>query len=296
MYHTQRLQQKKILGKESKYMTEAERASISDDLLINLQEELTELTQAVREKPHVRPERRRTGNVTDAVVDLLKLTYSIADLYGISERELEAAFQAKTELIYQRVEQYKLELSNSLVFVTDLDGCVADIQPFVDKFEGGTPYKGETGNALDRERAVFDWYEAGGFKDLPPIPGARETLTKLRERGVKIAVISARPAWEHHRLASDTTAWLNKHQIPHDILVFEKDKHDALVKHVYPAQVMAFVEDRDKHAIELANRGVRVLLMDTPSNRTIAGPTIHRVRNWAEIDAFLEEVNWGVRG
>jgi hypothetical protein len=217
--------------------------------------------------------------------------YAVAHLHGVRWEELDEVFHAKTELLYQRIEQYRLDLAHQRVFVTDLDGCVVDIQPFVDSFEGGKAYGASS--TLDRERAVFDWYEAGGFLRLPAMPGAREVLTEAKAQGMLIACVSARPVWQHRRLAYDTQRWLHDNGIPHDILVFDKDKNDALVKHVLPAKVVGFVEDRDKHALELANRGVDVLLVDTPRNRHIAGPTIHRVSTWQDIRNWLVSRNWG---
>jgi len=274
-------------------LTPEQRSEWTDELLLGLYEEVGELARQIRTRAHVKPERVPGGNVLAETVDVLKYLLALSDLRGISAEELERAFMEKTEAVTARYRQRHLELTEqTCVLVTDLDGCVADALPFVERFGA---YHNEKGSGLEREQAVSEWYESGGFLDLEVVAGARETLAEARSNGCLIAIVTARPQWAHRRVYLDTVGWLRKHGIEYDILVFEKDKHDALIRHVLPARVIGFVEDRDKHAIELAAHNIPVLLMDYPWNRNTVPaphPFIRRVAGWTEIREHLASKEW----
>ena len=274
---------------EKRTMTPQEKEDWTDQLLLGLYEEAGELARAVRTRTHVVPEREMAGNVCEEVVDVFKYLLAVADLHDISPQDIADRFVSKTAAVEQQFQQRELDLKGRKVLVTDLDGCVADIEPFVEHF--GT--YGTAQGGVELEHAKGRWYEAGEFLNLPPIPGAIDVLKEARAAGYLIAVITARPVWEHRRVRPDTVAWLEKHEVPHDIVVFDKDKYDALVKHVLPATVVTFIEDRDKHAIELAAHGIPVTLINKRYNQTLAAHEhIRRVDGWDDIRqqlAFKED-------
>ena len=129
-----------------------------------------------------------------------------------------------------------------------------------------------------------DFYRGGGFRDMPPIPGAVEGMRALREMGYKIILVTARPYWQYKRLYADTMYWLKQHDIVYDGILFEKDKAEAIYEHIFPARPKFFIEDRDKHALEVAGIGVPVLLLNYPHNDHIAETElIKRVADWPAI-------------
>lgn len=276
-------------------LTDAERAAQIDELLHGLYEETGELARGLRRKPHIiRPEKAISAhNAVEEMVDILKYLLAIADMLEVDAATLVNRFMAKTRSVEQKVRQRRLDLEGHRVFVTDLDMCVADLQTFFDATGGmyGSPEAG----SLEAEERKARWYASGGFLRLGILPGAREGLLAARDAGCLIAIITARPLWEHGRIRPDTVQWLSDMGIPYDILLFNKDKYDALYQSVFPGRVVAFVEDRDKHALELVEHHVRpVYLMDAPWNRSMARhPDITRVSGWQEIVADMERVNWG---
>lgn len=52
-----------------------------------------------------------------------------------------------------------------------------------------------------------------------------------------------------------------------------------------------FIEDNPSNAIQLAEAGMDVLLIDTNYNRNIEHENITRVKNWAEIKEIIEKYN-----
>ena len=254
-------------------MSPQERSQWTDELLLGLYEEVGELSRAIRERTHVVPERAPDGNVIEEVVDTLKYLLALAHLQGVSGRAITDAFLSKTVACEQRFKQRKLDLEGRKVLVTDID-------PFVEEFGAYGKAKG----GVELEQAKGRWYEAGKFLTLPRIKGAIPALQRFRDEGYLIAIITARPVWEHRRVRGDTVKWLEENGVPHDILLFDKDKYDALVKHVLPARVVTFIEDRDKHAIELAAHGIPVTLINKSYNQTLAAhECITRVDDWADI-------------
>lgn len=272
-----------------KQLSDSQKSEWMDELLLGLYEEVGELARASRSKTHILPERVPEGNVVEELVDVFKYALAIADLHSIDSGTIVDRFKTKTKTIQQRFKQRVLNMNNIRVLVTDLDGCVADIEPFIEKFGA----YGKSPSGVEVEKAKSRWYESGGFLDLPAIDGAREVLEEAKANGVHIAIITARPAWEHRRVRSDTVAWLEANKIPYDILAFDKDKYDSLVKHVLPAKVLAFIEDRDKHAIELAAQGITVKLIDKSYNRTLADhDCIERVYDWDGIRQQMQKGGW----
>jgi uncharacterized HAD superfamily protein len=140
------------------------------------------------------------------------------------------------------------------------------------------------------EEAFKDkWYRDGSFMECPHIEGAPEALHAIRASGYKIVFITARPQWQYKRLQGDTLQWLDKHNVPHDLLLFNKDKCEALYEHVQPAWPVAFIEDHERNARALSGIGVNVLLYDQPHNQTLSAlDGVTRVKNWADVLRMLK--------
>lgn len=289
LFRLQTIQQEEDFNIVASSLDDRQRSILNDELLLSLHEEIGELSRSLRSKPHVLQERPPAGNVLDGIVDTLKLLLCVAHANGLTPEEINQAFKSKTELVKTRRDQYINKLAHETVFVTDLDGCVADIKPFISDVQCGN--YGSQAGSIEIEQRKWDWYEKGGFLDLPVLPGARDALHAIRDAGNKIAIITARPSWVHRRVAWDTQSWLKQNDIPYDVLAFGKDKYDELVKCVFPAKVLAFVEDRDKHAMEIAAQRVPVLLMDTEWNQHVGDSEyVKRVFSW---DNILEQIKNG---
>lgn len=286
--------QQQALWYERDLLTDAERRAMMDELLLGLNEEATELARELRRKPHVvRQERGQKGNAVMEMVDVLKYLLAIAHLNGTSPDELVRAFHAKTIEVEQKFHQYRVELEGRRVLVTDLDSCVADLANFFSATGG--QYGNATAGTLSTEERKAQWYADGGFLTLGVIDGARECLKEAHAQGCLVAVVTARPVWEHARIRADTVQWLYANDIPYDILLANKDKWDAVHQSILPARVVAFVEDRDKHAGELLDHNVRpVLLYDQPWNQSMpAREGMHRVHSWRAIADFMRALSWG---
>ena len=116
---------------------------------------------------------------------------------------------------------------------------------------------------------------------MPPIKGAPEALREIKAMGYKIVIITARPHHRHKRLYADTLGWMKRHAAPAALILFERDKAEAICEYVYPARPSFFVEDRPKHAMEIAAIGVPVLFLDPKGDKEIPDDkSIQRVASW----------------
>jgi len=278
-------EQQVFFGLDPNEMTRVAASEAANMLSLGLYEEAAELARAAtRFKAHIlRLSDVDKSNVAEEAADVLKYVLSIAQLHGIEAVELHEAFCRKTHVVADRAKGEQLVLSHDTkLVIVDLDGCVADLSVLASATRHHP--------LPEQERVKETFRRGGGYADLPLIHGAKEGLALLRELGYKIVIITARPHRQHKRLYGDTLGWLKKHDIAYDLILFRRDKAEALCEHIFPAQPTCFIEDRAKHALEIVDMDVPVLLLDNDGNRTVDHELITRVADWTEIiDAVKSE-------
>ncbi len=293
MWDQQAIQQRD-LGLDPKYMSDVARRSASGDLILCLHEEVAELQRTTSHyKAHLlNATLADPGNVSDEVADVLKLVIAIAQLHGLGSDDIAEAFERKTNVVKAKAEHQRLALqSGTKVLCVDLDDVICDLSPWTKelvRLKGDAPGNARTLQMMEAWKD--DWYKSGRFKELDAILGARSALTLISGRGYKIVIVTARPQWQYKRLYADTLEWLQKHSIPHDLILFNKDKVEAIYDHIAPAWPVAFIEDHERNARHLSAVGVQVLLFDRPHNQDME-PTanVTRVKDWDEVIEYLEE-------
>lgn len=112
------------------------------------------------------------------------------------------------------------------------------------------------------------------LRSLQPWHEARETLCLLKDRGVEINLVTARPP----EFTKVTAEWLAEHNIPYDNLVHDRDKAPVCRQ----LKVELFVEDNLENALAIAGCGITVFLIDKRYNRGNDRGLI-RVRDWHEV-------------
>lgn len=121
---------------------------------------------------------------------------------------------------------------------------------------------------LDYGVTLEDWLavmEAGTLDGRlysgEPYPGAVEALSRLREAGHTIHLVTARGFFAHGDLIRrHTIEWLADNEIPHDSLTFSKDKTFV--------RTDVFVDDSWRNVSDLVAAGVRTWMVDAPHNRS----------------------------
>jgi uncharacterized HAD superfamily protein len=136
---------------------------------------------------------------------------------------------------------------------------------------------GQCGLTEEQTQKVLETFYETTCEELEVVPGAIEALDALKRKYRFIFVTSRDP-----RIFKKTKDWLRLKNIPHELLIFEKEKHRT--EHNFDF----FVEDNADLALALAETGIRTFLFNYPWNRGI--PThanITRVSGWDEVLGYL---------
>ncbi len=166
-----------------------------------------------------------------------------------------------------------------MIIGIDVDGVLADSEPLYRqtinrlfdlhlKQEDITSYKYEECAKLTDDQMRLFWktfYREGGWLKIKPVKGAKKFLNKLKREKHRIVIVTSRPR-EH--IKKETYQWLKKHKMPYSELIFlenHKSKHQAALLRGHRFDY--FIEDYYKYALDLAQKGIKVLLMDYPWNR-----------------------------
>lgn len=264
-----------------------DKRAMAKDYVIGMLEEVSELAAASTNfKAHIlKSSDQSVSAILEEAVDVAKYLFSLMHLYGITSDEFHQRFIEKTEVIRHRAEAIDMELtSDTKLIAMDLDGCVVDLQPLDDELDVIARSGDSPSSILAQQESVkFEWREQGKFLDLPPIKDAIRTVKCLKNNGYQIAIITARPQKQHKRLYSDTIRWLQKYHVPYDLLLFGRDKAEMICDHLKPAFPQYFIEDRVKHALEVAALGIPVLLLDLSRKKEIDMPLVKIVKSWSDL-------------
>jgi len=117
---------------------------------------------------------------------------------------------------------------------------------------------------------------------MEPFTGVQATIKAAQAHGHTITIITARPLVHMPQLHR----WLARHNLPGDRVISASKSGEKALR-AAEAKIDIFVDDNPRHALALAARGIRVLLLDRPYNRNCQDPHITRVPDWNAIRKFL---------
>jgi hypothetical protein len=260
--------------------SDATRREVIKDLLLCLQGEVGEFQNRLHSGPHqLRAKPIDLPTVSHDAIDIIKYTLAIAATAGVTAEQLNETFWAVTEAVDDRWRREQAYLEDARVLVVDIDGCLADFDGgFARWLSKAHPSLDPKVNGPNLEVAKQDFYASGGFLLLEPLDGAAASMAQAKQIGLKIAIITARQKRRHKNVETDTIQWLKRHGIPYDLLVFDRDKAEAICEHVLPAKVVAAIEDRLKHAVEIAALDIPVILFTELTG--LVDPRIIPVKSW----------------
>lgn len=269
--------QQQSLGLEPNGMSPLAKSRVAKDLSLGLYEEAAELARvATRFKVHIlNSQPVEKVDIMDEAADVMKYTIALTQLYDITAEEMVEAFMRKSDVVEHKAAGERFQLAEETpVIMVDMDGCLADLGCLDEQVEAAS-------SVAEQERIKAEFRRGGGYRFLPPIPNAQQGMARLAALGYKLIILTARPHHHYNRLYADTMEWLAEQNIDYDLLLFGRDKAEVICEHIYPAKPRYFIEDRAKHAMEIADLGITVLLMDNPANRSLpSSPFIMRVNDW----------------
>lgn len=129
--------------------------------------------------------------------------------------------------------------------------------------------------------AFFDKYYKNVLEECTMLPNADKTIQKLKEEGNTIHFITARLMnIKNCDTETITKRSLDKFNIPYDSLnLYISDKLTFCKEH----EIDVLIEDSYETCRELADNGIKSILMTTKMNNDIEDKEIVRVNNWDEI-------------
>ncbi len=113
--------------------------------------------------------------------------------------------------------------------------------------------------------------------------GAKEVLWKIFQKH-DAHYITARDESLH----TLTLEWFKKHQLPDQKLHSLGSHHKAEKAGELGCDL--FIEDRYENALELAEAGITVILIDCSYNRMPLKPNMIRVHSWTEVEQVIHEI------
>jgi len=246
-------------------------------------------------------------NTKTQIVDVLKYMIGLAQLLEFTPYDIYETFIIKSDRLMKGWAEQKVKMTEEMkVVCIDIDGVVANYEDgyitFLEEDCGlkvvsaGARYQysfsKRYGITHQKEEELYDQFvKSGGFATLELYPGAKDTIDWIESASRLIPVfVTARPNWLYSRISDDTLAWQRANGFGRILTIYDKDKADVIKNKIAPARVVAFIEDRDKHAVEVAHMGVKLFLIDRSYNRNFNEAeyaTIQRVEGWREIGEYL---------
>ena len=142
----------------------------------------------------------------------------------------------------------------------------------------------------ETKHAFFKKYYKNVLEECTMLPNANTIIKKLKEEGHTIHFITARlmniDGCDTERITIDS---LNKYNIPYDSLNLHINDKLSFIKE---NNIDLLIEDSYETCKELADNGIKSILMTTKMNEQIDAGNIPRVNNWNEIyDIINNESN-----
>lgn len=140
-------------------------------------------------------------------------------------------------------------------------------------------------------KSINEFYNTELVKTMEPLPEAKKSISKLKEMGFELFVVTSRPN-SCHKL---TRHWIESHFGNHFSNIHFADKalggkNGSKVETLHQLGIQYFVDDMLRFAYECKDSEIQVLLFDMPWNRITNLPSkITRVHSWPEIVKFIGE-------
>ena len=139
---------------------------------------------------------------------------------------------------------------------------------------------------IDMETMINEFHEKymHSYREAKVVSNAKEIITNLKKNH-NLYFVTARDS----KLTDITQNWLNDNGFEEiDVYLLGSDYKADKAKEL---ECNVFIEDNPSNALQLANEGMKVLLIDTNYNKDIEHENIIRVNDWMDINVFIEEYN-----
>ena len=188
----------------------------------------------------------------------------------------------------------------------DIDGVLTDIETFL--LDYGSKYCVENNIPLNiaeeidyDESKTFGWtdeqaiefwneYIIHYFTEYKPREFAKEVITKLKEEGNEIYIITARNEYGVPREYTNdvkklTEEWLKKNEIPYDKIIFSSGSKLPYTRGNY---IEVVIEDNPENIKDIAQT-TPVICYNNFYNKDVDGKNITRAYSWYDVYNILKQ-------
>lgn len=171
----------------------------------------------------------------------------------------------------------------------DIDGCLVDYPKcWVDWLNKETGKKYKNLNEA-KEKLSYNAYKTlkakyrtcGVKSNLPLKPNTEKFFEELRKANYLIILLTSRPYRQHREIWRDTIKWLNSNNLLVDGIIWEKEKHLAVMKEFPYLSFM--VEDNAEIANQVAKLGYKVYVVDNEYNQQRLEKNCFRITDLMQI-------------
>lgn len=275
---------------------ETERDGLIKELLLELHEQVDGLQRVMdKSKYHLLKQERSVGaqsSTADAGVGVMRLLIALMLIRGVTPQMFIETWESVSGRVRAKWRWEQDQLAGVTVLSCDLDGVVAEYTKGFRAwcYRSGYTLEREHINTPDMEPIKDEFHSSGGFAELEPIDGAVDVLNNWRARSAdrRLVMVTARPYRQFKRIYGDTMSWLKSVGLNYDHVLFERDKAEA-IRLLQPARIIGHIEDRGKHALEVASTGTRVYKLPFDAPEELAShPMITLVSDWGALATLLE--------
>lgn len=264
--------------------TYAERTALTKEMVLHLISECDELLRASGAwKAHRRvvvPENR--AQILAELTDIRKYWITVAQIWGFSEEELDAAYWRKSAVVRQRyAEEWIHDLVGPMV-ILDMDNVLCDYPAGLVQWIETTPWQSVSSpDVLARLARGEAWINedtlgcsssvwrdlkhafrtSGAKRMLPARPRAAEFTRWCKDQGWKVIILTSRPIDQYPTLLDDTVHWLNTNAFAYDYVWWAFNKGAALNLRGIEKQVVFAVDDEDQFIQEYSRLNIRAYHM-----------------------------------
>ena len=267
-----------------KDLSDTEKEEITKTFILSMHAELSELASSINYKDHrAKPHPVNPDKILYKSVDVFRYLLAVLNLWSIDPKDFITACEDKDLFLHARHKLTNLSDDSKPVVVFDVDDVIAEFrnefndwlkkEHNVEADPNSEEYYNTVGLVkvgLEPEGVFRDFIKKGGFKDIAVDSKIVSLMSKLKEAGYWIHLLTARPG-ENSRVLYDTYTWLSKNKIPHDAVDFsgEKFRWVADQKFFNESRLVCAIDDSSKHCAEYAKHGVKVIAPIKTYNKEI---------------------------
>ena len=260
-----------------------------------LHSEVSQLADAVHYKDHrstITPTNKQ--KILYESIDVLRYCLATLNLWKFSSGEIEDAFDARDEFLWDRRNKTKEKWSGQPVIIVDVDDIISEFrecffnwlnQTFDLTLSDDLPeyyYKGKAGD-LTGEEAFMRFIDESRIRSIGVNSKIKESLSVLQKEGYWIQLLTARPD-DNLKCLYDTYFWLKKNDVPYDNIAFSSEKYRWLADKDFFKKnaIVCAIDDSPKHAAEYAHHGIRTLVPKRSYNKSVWDLENVTIFDWRE--------------